>query len=87
MVLFHPSGRVKIEDFWKLGFAGNGIFDIGSGGGGGTVGGVCRIWAGRATMDEDMQPVWEVLQPSGGGDCECSDCQPQHGDALCYFCF
>lgn len=38
-------------------------------------------------MDEDMQHVWEVLQPSGGGNSECSGGQPQHGDPLWYFCF
>ena len=38
-------------------------------------------------MDEDMQFIQEVLQPSWGGTCKRGGGQPEHGGAFLHFSF
>lgn len=49
-------------------YEGNGLCNSGGIGGGRAIGYDCKGWPARTAMDEDMQHVWEILQPSGRRD-------------------
>ena len=63
-------------------FAGDGLRYSGCSGGGSAVGRVRQARPTGDAVDEDMQHVWQILQPSRRGNCERAAGQPQRGRPL-----
>lgn len=66
--------------------SGNGISDLGRGRLGGAIGRAREIRAARTAMDENMQPLREVLHQGRGGHCECPPGLPLHGHPRLHVC-